>query len=120
MAPSGGQALVEPLRVRLHRVFPIQVRTHARNHPQPALLGGGAAVAEEIPLPQELALPVERHLRLIKSQYPGDAHHDGIHFQAGPVVRPLLDVQHDGIVFGHIGLAETADLPLPRNLGVGG
>ena len=34
-------------------------------------------------------------------------------------VRPLLNVEHRGIVFGHIGLADPADFPLPgqRRLG---
>jgi len=53
------------------------------------------AAAQQSPkksAPQELALPVERHFGLIESQYPGDAHQDGVHFQAGPIVRPLLDV----------------------------
>jgi hypothetical protein len=93
---------LEPLRMGLHGVFPIEVGTHARDHVHAALLGGGAALAEEIAVAQELALAVERHLGLVERQYSGDAHHHGVHLQAGPVVRPLLDVQHDGVVLGHI------------------
>jgi len=40
--------------------------------------------------------------------------------QAGPVVRPLLNVERRWIVLGHIGLADTADLSLPRHSGLGG
>ena len=97
---------LEPLRMRLDGVFPIEVGTHARDHVQPALLGGGAAVAEEIAVAEVLAFPVERHLGLVERQDAGDAHHHGIHLQAGPVVRPLLDVEHDRVVFGHVDLAE--------------
>ena len=104
---------LEPLRMGLNRVFPIQVRTHTRDHMYAAFLSGGAAVAEEIALPEELALPVEWHLGLIKRQDPGDAHQNGIHLQAGPVVRPLLDIQDGWVVLGHVGLADAADLPLP-------
>ncbi len=107
---------LEPFRMRLHRIFPVQVRTHARDHVQAALLGGGAAVAEEIPLAEKLAFAMEWHFGLVKSEYAGDAHHRGVHFQAGPVIGPLLDVQHHGIVLRHIELAQTANLSLPGNL----
>ena len=93
---------LEPFRMRLHRVFPVQVGTHARNHMESALLGGGAAIAEEIAVAQEFAFPMEGHFGLIESQDSGDAHQSGIHFQAGPVIGPFLNVQHDRIVLGHV------------------
>ena len=104
---------LEPLRMGLYRVFPIEVRTHARDHVYAALFGGGATVAEEIATAEELAFPVVRHLGLVKRKNAGDTHHHGVDLQAGPVVRPLLHVEHRGIVLGHIGLAEPADLTLP-------
>ena len=104
----------------LHRVFPIEVGTHARDHVHAALLGGGAALAEEIASAEELALPVVRHLGLVERQNAGDADHHGVDLEAGPVVRPLLDVEHRGVVLGHVGLAEPADFPLPGNGGIGG
>ncbi|MGO9896724.1 MAG: hypothetical protein ACLPX8_21190, partial [Bryobacteraceae bacterium] len=85
-----------------------------------ALLGGDATLAEEIAVAEKLAFAVVRHFGLVKSKNAGDAHHDGIHLQAGPVIRPLLDIEHGGIVFGHIGLAEPADFPLPGHGRVGG
>ena len=42
----------------------LQVGTHARDDVDAALLGGGAAVAEEIAVAEKLALAMERHLRL--------------------------------------------------------
>ena len=111
---------LEPLRMRLHRVFPIQVRTHARDHVYAALFGGRAALAEEIAIAEEFAFAVERHLRLVERQNAGDADHHGVDLQAGPVVRPLLHVEHRGIVLRHIGLSEAADLPLPGDRRLGG
>ncbi len=107
---------LEPLRMGLNRVFPIEVRAHARDHVQAALLGGRATLAEEIAVAEKLAFPVKRHLRLVKRQNAGDAHQHGVHLQAGPVVRPLRNVEHRGVMFGHIGLADPPDPPLPRDL----
>src|SRR5437762_2606915 len=64
---------LEPLRMALQSVFPIEVRTHARDHVQAALPGGRAALAEEIAASEELAFPVVGHLRLVKRQDAGDA-----------------------------------------------
>ena len=111
---------LEPLRMRLHGVFPVEIGTHARDHVHAALLGGGAAIAEEIAVAEEFALPVERHLGLIEGQDAGDADQHGIDLEAGPVVGPLLDVEHGGVVLGHVGLADAADLPLPGNRRFGG
>ena len=69
---------------------------------------------------EELALPVVRHLGLVKRQNAGDADQHGVHLQAGPVVGPFLDIQHGWIVLGHIGLADPADSPLPRRRRFGG
>ena len=111
---------LEPLRMGLHRVFPIEVRTHARDHVHAALLGGRATLAEEIAIAEKLAFPVVRHLRLVERQNAGDAHHHGVDLQTGPVVRPLLHVEHRRIVLRHVGLAEPPDLPLPGHNRVGG
>ena len=104
----------------LHRVFPIEVRAHARDHVQAALFGGRATLAEEIAIAEKLAFPVVRHLGLVKRKNAGDADQHGVHLQAGPVVRPLLHVEHRGIVFGHIGLADPADFSLPGHTRLGG
>ncbi len=111
---------LEPLRMGLHCVFPIEVRTHACDRVQAALLGGRATLAEEITVAEELALAMVRHLRLVKRKNAGDADKHGVDFQAGPVIRPLLDVEHRGIVLGHIGLADPVDFPLPGHRRLGG
>ena len=111
---------LEPLRMRLHRVLPIQIRTHARDHVDAALLGGRAALAEEIAVAEKFAFAVERNLGLIERQDPRDAHQHGIDFQAGPIIRPLLDVEHRRIVLGHVGLADAADLALPGRVRIRG
>src|ERR1035437_8881986 len=81
---------------------------------------GRAELSQKKAVAEELAFSVVRHLRLVKRQNAGDAHHHGVNLQAGPVVRPLLDVEHRRVVFGHIGLAEPADFPLPGNSRLGG
>jgi len=45
---------LEPLRMGLYGVFPIEVRTHAGDHVYAALLCGRATVAEEIATAEEL------------------------------------------------------------------
>ncbi len=107
---------LEPLRMRLNGVLPIEVGTHARDDVQAALLRGGAAVAEEIAVAEELAFPVERHLGLVERQDAGDAHQHGVDLQAGPVVGPRFDVEHRRVVLGHVELADTAHLSRPRNI----
>ena len=79
---------LEPLGVRLHGVLPVEVGAHARDHVHAALLGGGAAVAEEIAVAEEFALPVERHLGLIERQDAGDAHHARHRSSGWPSSRP--------------------------------
>ncbi len=106
---------LEPLGVGLDGVFPIEIRTHARDDVQATLFGGRATVAEEVPVAQKLAFPVVGDFGLIKRQNAGDTHQHGVHLQAGPVIRPLLHVEHHGVVFGHVGLAKPADFPLPRD-----
>src|ERR1019366_1537789 len=44
--------------------------------------------------------------------------HHGVAFQAGPVIRPLLHIEHHGIVLGHIELTQAPDLALPRNFDI--
>ena len=66
MHGSASRVALEPLRMGRKGVFPIEVRTHARDHVQAAFLGGRATLAEEIALAEELGFPVVGHLRLVK------------------------------------------------------
>ena len=111
---------LEPLGMRFEGILPVQVRTHARNYVNAAFLCGCAALAEEIAAPEKLAFPVERHFRLVEGQDPGNADHYGVHFQAGPVIRPLLHIERNGVMFGHIELAHAPDFALPRNFDIRG
>src|SRR5262249_41656692 len=104
---------LEPLGVRLYRVFPVEVGAHARDDMHAALLGRGATLAEEIARPEELALAMKGHLGLIERQNSRDAYHHCVDLQAGPVAGPLLAVEARRIVLGHVGLAEAPDRPLP-------
>ena len=110
---------LEPLGVGLDRVFPIEVGTHARHHVDATLLRRRAAIAEEIAIAEKFALAVERHLGLVECQNSGDADHHGIHFEAGPVIGPLFDIEHRRVMLGHIGLADAADSMLPGDGSVG-
>jgi hypothetical protein len=69
---------------------------------------------------EELALLVEGHFGLIEGENAGYAYQHDVDLQAGPVVRPLFDVQRDRVVLGHIQLADAANGPLPGNGGRSG
>jgi hypothetical protein len=105
---------LEPFGMGLNGVLPIQVGTHAGDHAHAAFAGGSAALAEEIAVAQILSLTVERHLGLIEREDAGDAHQDHVHLQAGPVVRPLFDIERRRIVFRHVQLAQAANLAGPE------
>ena len=107
---------LKPFRMRLYRVLPVQIGTHARNHAQASLLRGCAAVTEEIPVSQISSLPVKRNFRLVERQNPRNADERGVHFETYPVIGPFLDIQHHRVMLSHIQLAQPANLPLPRNL----
>ena len=81
---------LEPLGMGLDGVFPVEVGTHAGDDVHAALLGGGAAFAEEVAVAEKLAFAVKRDLGLVERQDAGDADQHGVHFEAGPVVGPLL------------------------------
>ena len=110
---------LEPLGVGLERVFPVEVGAHAGDDVEAALFGGGAAIAEEIAIAEVFAFAVEGDAGLVEGEDAGDADEDGIDFEAGPVVGPLFDVEHGGVVLGHVGLADAADFALPGECGIG-
>jgi hypothetical protein len=100
--------------VRLQRIAPVQVRTHARHHAHASFLRRRYALAKEIAPVQIFPMTMKLHLRWIKREYARDANEDDIRLGTMPIIRPLVDVHHGGIVFRHVALADAANLLLPR------
>ena len=71
---------------------------------------------EEIARAQIFAFAVKRDFGLIEGENPRDADEDGVHFEAAPVIGPLLDIEFDRIVLGHVQLPDAANTALPRNI----
>ena len=63
---------------------------------------------------QKFSMAVELHLRGIEREDAGDADKDNVRLGGVPVVGPLFDVHHGGIVLGHVALSDAANLLLPR------
>jgi hypothetical protein len=111
---------LEPFRVRLQSFFPFQIGAHAGQDMQATLLSGIAAIAKEIAIAQILAMPVKRHFRGIESENASHADLYRIHFETGPIIGPLFNVERDRIVLGHINLADAAYSLVPRVSGARG
>ena len=63
---------------------------------------------------QEFSMAMKLHLRGIEREDAGDADKNNVRFGGMPVVGPLFDVHHGGIVLGHVALSHATNLLLPR------
>src|SRR5258708_26944201 len=95
----------------------VEVGAHAGNNAHASFFGCGEALPEEISVVKKFPVSMELHLGGIEGEDAGDA--DEAHVGAGgvPVVSPFLDVHDDGVMLGHVALADTANLLLPRLCG---
>jgi hypothetical protein len=94
-------------------VAPIEVGAHAGNHAHAALAGRGYAFAEEVAVVEEFSMAMERHPGGIEGEDAGDTDKDDVRAGGMPIIGPLLDVHHGGVVLGHVGLADAANPLLP-------
>ncbi len=102
-----------PLRMRIERLVPVEVGTHASNHAHAALFCGVAALSKEIAVTEKFAAAEVRHVGWIVGDDAGDADEDDVDLEALPVVGPLFHVQLNGVVLGHVELAHAANRLLP-------
>ena len=98
----------------LERVAPVQVGTHAGDHAHVALLCSSHALAEEVAAIEEFSMAMKLDLRGIEREDAGHADKDDVRAGGMPVVGPLFDVHHRGVVLGHVALSDAANLLLPR------
>ena len=103
-----------PLRMGRERIAPVEVGTHAGDDAHIALLGGGHALAEKVAAMQVFSVAMKLHLRGVKRQDAGDADKDNVGVGGVPVVGPLFNVHHGGVVLGHVALSDAANSSVAR------